>query len=95
MFSTDWNEKLHPAAKAAAQGAFEILVSLVGACSRTRSTNSYDTVTAARIAWAYAYSLAEFAMRPDHGFKSTQEIVNFTTIATEALLVGSGCSSDD
>jgi len=36
MFSTDWNEKLHPAAKAAAQGSFEILVSLVGECSRTQ-----------------------------------------------------------
>ena len=45
--------------------------------------------------WAYAHSLAEFAMRRDHGFKSTQEIVNFTTNATEALLVGIGCSPDD
>jgi hypothetical protein len=38
--------------------------------------------------------MADFAMRRDHGFKSTMEIVNFTTIATEALLVGIGCLDD-
>ena len=95
MFSIEWDEKLHPAAKAAAQGSFEALFSLVGACSRIGSTSRYDTMTAARIAWAHAHSMAEFAMRRDHGFKSKQEIVNFTTIATEALLVGIGCSLDD
>ena len=94
MFSTDWDEKLHLNAKAAAQGSFETLVSLVDACSRTGSTNGYDTMTAARIAWAHARSMAEFAMRRDHGFKSTQEIVDFTTIATEALLVRLGCLDD-
>ena len=94
MFSTGWDEKLHPAAKAASQGSFETLVSLIGECSRIESTNCYDTMTAARIAWAHARSMAEFAMRRDHGFKSTQEIVDFTTISTEALLVRLGCLDD-
>jgi len=62
MFSTDWDEKLHPTAKAAARESFETLVSLVGACSRTGSTNCYYTITAARIAWVHTRSMAEFAM---------------------------------
>jgi len=88
MFSVELDPDIHPSAKAAADASFESLLALVVDCKRAGLLPRYDPNTAARIAWAHVHGITELARRRQFGFKTRKEIVDFTSIATAALLTG-------
>jgi AcrR family transcriptional regulator len=88
MFSVELDPDIHPSAKAAADASFESLLALVVDCKRAGLLPRYDSNTAARIAWAHVHGITELARRRQFGFKTRKEIVDFTSIATAALLTG-------
>ena len=88
MFSIELDPDLHPSARAAADASFESLVSLVVDCQRAGLLPRYEPRTAARIAWAQMHGITELAMRRQFAFKTRQEIVDFTAVATAALQTG-------
>ena len=88
MFSVELQPDTHPSAKAAAEAAFESLLTLVVDCQRTGLLCRYEPHTAARIAWAHVHGIAELARRRQLGLKTRKELVDFTRIATAALQTG-------
>jgi AcrR family transcriptional regulator len=88
MFSVELDPDIHPSARAAADASFESLLALVVDCQRAGLLPRNEPHTAARIAWAHVHGITELARRRQFGFKTRKEIVDFTSIATAALLTG-------
>jgi AcrR family transcriptional regulator len=88
MFSVELDPGIHASARAAAEASFESLLALVVDCRRAGLLSRYEPRTAARIAWAHVHGITELARRRQFGFKTRKEILDFTAIATAALLTG-------
>jgi AcrR family transcriptional regulator len=88
MFSVELDPDTDPSAKKAADASFESLLALVVDCQRDGFLARYEPHTAARIAWAHVHGITDLARRRRFGFKTRKEIVDFTAMATHALLVG-------
>lgn len=88
MFSIELDPDIHPSARAAGDASFESLLTLVVDCQRAGLLRRYEPRTAARIAWAHVHGITELARRGQFAFKTRQEILDFTAIATAALQTG-------
>jgi hypothetical protein len=90
MFSVELDPDLYPSAREASDRWFESLLTLVVNCQRAGLLRHYESRAAARIAWAQGKGITELARRRQFGFKSRKKIVDFTPIATAALVAGAG-----
>jgi Tetracyclin repressor-like, C-terminal domain len=89
--STLWvklDPDIYPSVREAADASFESLLALVENCQCAGLLRRFEPRTAARIAWAHVHGTTELARRPQFGFKTRKESVDYKSIATAALLTG-------
>jgi AcrR family transcriptional regulator len=85
MFTVELSGDLYPSAKAAAQGCFAELVTLVTACHDRPVPDWQQPRTWALIAWTQVHGIADLALRGQLGFRSRKELREFTRLATETF----------
>ncbi|MGC4051804.1 MAG: TetR-like C-terminal domain-containing protein [Paludibaculum sp.] len=88
MFSVVLDPAVHPAAKEAADQAFSCLLALAEELKSSGLLSVHLPLAAARIAWAHVHGLAVLAVRRQLGFQNRQELLDFASESTLALLTG-------
>jgi AcrR family transcriptional regulator len=90
MFSAELDPKRHASARAAAEMAFEALVSVVAECQAADVLSAGDTRKKARIAWSLVHGIAHLAIGRQLLIRTREEVTRFVDSATEALVEGLG-----
>ncbi|HMF76318.1 MAG TPA: TetR/AcrR family transcriptional regulator [Bryobacteraceae bacterium] len=88
MFTVDLDKVRHPSAKAAAERCFAVLVALVTAWHDGRFLNG-SPQTNALMAWTTVHGIAELALRGQLGFRSREELQDFSKAAMDLFGRGS------
>jgi AcrR family transcriptional regulator len=88
MFSAELDPEKHPAARAAAEAAFEALVTVIHACQEARVLSAGETRKKARFAWSLVHGIAHLAIGRQLLIQTREEVVRFVGGATESLVNG-------
>jgi AcrR family transcriptional regulator len=92
MFGAELDPQRHPSARAAAEAAFETLVTVVAACQEAKQVSSGDTRKKACIAWSLVHGISHLAIGHQLTLKSREDIARFIGSSNEVLVNGLGTS---
>ncbi len=88
MFRMELDAEKYPAARTAAEAAFESLVAAVAACQQSGDLPGSRPRVFATIAWSLVHGIAHLAIGGQFRFKSAKDLTRFTEAATAALFDG-------
>jgi AcrR family transcriptional regulator len=92
MFGMELGAERHASARAAAEQAFESLVTVVAACQEANDLAPGETRKKARIAWSLVHGIAHLAIGRQLLLQTPREVERFIESATNMLIQGIGGS---